>query len=286
MQSKKTNRTKTMKSNYYLTAAMLFAGSLVSAQAGPKDEVANAIKELEGNYSWTLTMKRPERPDSAGGNNSNRWGSGTSEGKTADGIVYLKSTRGDRTMESLVKGDKAATKGDSGWTMVEERASTGGGDGAGADQRRGRGRGRSLQNYKSPATQAEELLGKISELKQDGDAYTGDLTEEAAKEMVSFGGGRTRGGGDAARADRPERPQPTGVKASAKFWIKDGVLSKYETSVDGKVKFNDQERDLARTTTVEFNDVGKTKIDVPDEVKTKLGSAGAKPAAAKPAEEK
>ena len=267
-----------MKSNHYLTAAMLLAFPLVSAQAGPKDDVAKAIKELEGNYSWTLTMKRPERPDSAGGNNSNRWGSGTSEGKTSDGIVYLKSTRGDRTMESLVKGDKAATKGDDGWTMVEETASTSGADGSGTDERRRRWRGRSLQNYKSPATQAEELVGKIAELKQDGDAYTGELTEEAAKEMVSFGGGRNRGGGDAAGADRPERPQPTGAKATVKFWIKDGVLSKYETIVAGKIKFNEREMDLARTTTVEFKDVGKTKIEIPDSLKEKLGSAPAKAA--------
>jgi hypothetical protein len=253
-----------MKINYLLPAAIIFAGSLLSTQAAPKEDVAKAIKELEGNYSWVSTSKRPE---STGGNSS-RWQSGPTEGKTADGTVYLKSTRGDRTSESLIKGKKAATKGDSGWMMVEE-ASAGEEN---AEQRRRNWRGRYLQSFKSPATQAEELLAKITEIKKDGDTYSGDLSEEAAKALVSFGGGRTRGGGDDAAA---MRPQPTGVKASAKFWIKDGILAKYETTIAGKIKYNDQERDLARTTTVEIKEVGKTKIEIPEDVKKGLDAKDA-----------
>jgi hypothetical protein len=55
-----------------------------------------------------------------------------------------------------------------------------------------------------------------------------------------------------------------------KFWIKDGVLSKYEFKVTGKVSFNGNDRDVDRTTTVEIKDVGTTKVEVSDEAKKKL----------------
>ena len=55
-----------------------------------------------------------------------------------------------------------------------------------------------------------------------------------------------------------------------KFWIKDGVLSKYEYKVQGKVSFNGNDRDVDRTTTTEIKDIGTTKVEVSDEAKKKL----------------
>ena len=55
-----------------------------------------------------------------------------------------------------------------------------------------------------------------------------------------------------------------------KFWVKDGVLSKYEVKVQGKVSFNGNDRDVDRTTTVQIKDVGTTKIQVSDAAKKKL----------------
>jgi hypothetical protein len=55
-----------------------------------------------------------------------------------------------------------------------------------------------------------------------------------------------------------------------KFWIQDGVLTKYEFKVTGKVNFNGNDRDVDRTTTVEIKDVGATKVEVPDDAKKKL----------------
>lgn len=62
------------------------------------------------------------------------------------------------------------------------------------------------------------------------------------------------------------------MSASVKFWVKDGVLAKYETSVKGSISFNGNERDLSRVTTVELKDVGSTKIELSDEAKKALGS--------------
>ena len=241
-----------MKTNLILTAAIFFAGSLISVQADDKEDLNSAIKKLaeKGNYSWTSNTKRPE---GSGGGGGGRGPSGPTEGKTADGLAYITSTRGDRTTESLVNGKKAAYKGEDGWAAVEEQGEGGGGQG----QRRGRG-GFGLRNFKAPAVQAEELLAGVAELKKDGDAFTGELKEEAAKALVSFGGGRSGDGGG---------PELTGVKASAKFWIAEGVITKYETVAEGSMSFNGQDRDLGRTTTVEIKEVGTTKIDVPEEAK-------------------
>ena len=116
-----------------------------------------------------------------------------------------------------------------------------------------------MQNFKAPAAQAEDLAGKVKELKQDGDVYSGELTEEGAKSQLMFGG---RGGGNG--------PEISGAKGSVKFWVKDGVLSKYEVKVQGKVSFNGNDRDVDRTTTVEIKDIGSTKVQVPDDAKKKL----------------
>ena len=118
---------------------------------------------------------------------------------------------------------------------------------------------RRLQNLKAPAAQAEELAGKVRELKQDGDAYSGDLTEAGAKSLLTFGG--RRGGGDG--------PEISGAKGSVKFWVKDGMLTKYETKVKGSISFNGNDRDVDRTTTVAISNVGSTKIEVPEDAKKK-----------------
>jgi hypothetical protein len=78
---------------------------------------------------------------------------------------------------------------------------------------------------------------------------------------LSFGGRR---GADA--------PEPKNAKGSVKFWIKDGVLSKYELKQQGTVTFNGDDRDIDGTTTVQIKDMGTTKIQVPDEAKKKLSS--------------
>ncbi len=68
----------------------------------------------------------------------------------------------------------------------------------------------------------------------------------------------------------PNGPDISGAKGSVKFWVKDGVLSKYEVKVQGKVSFNGNDRDIDRTTKIEIKDVGTTQIEVPDDAKQKL----------------
>ena len=240
-----------MKRNILLGTMSLLAGSLIAADPSPKDDVTSAAKKLadQSSYSWKTTVTVPE----GGGG---RFRPGPSEGKTEkDGFTWFSMTMRDNTTEFVMKGDKAAVKTpDNGWQSKAE--ATAGSDEPGPAMFLAR----MLENFKTPAAQAEDHTAKVKEFKKDGDMFSGDLTEDGAKELLTFG--RRRGGG--------EGPSVSDAKGSAKFWVKDGVLSKYEINVQGKVTFGGNERDVNRTTTVEIKDVGTTKVSVPEEAAKKL----------------
>ena len=234
-----------MKKHILFGTMALLVGSLLAANAAPKDDLTAAAKKLadKDNYSWK------QKTENAGGGG---FGGGTGEGKTEkDGCLWLSMTMRDNTIEAVKKGDKGAIKTQDGWQSLSEATS--------GDPGPVTFLARRLQNFKSPAAQAEELAGKVKELKQDGDVYSGELTEEGAKSQLMFGG---RGGGNG--------PEISGAKGSVKFWVKDGLLSKYEVKVQGKVSFNGNDRDVDRTTTIEIKDIGSTKVEVPDDAKKKL----------------
>jgi hypothetical protein len=234
-----------MKTKILATAVALVAGTLLAAD--PKEEVKSAAKKLgdKANYSWKQTVAVPE---------GTQFRPGPTEGKTEkDGYTLITSTFGDNTIETVIKGEKRAVKMQNGWQSAEELAAAGGGGGG------GRGRGGFFRNVRTPAAQVEDLAGKVKDLKVSDGVYSGDLTEDGAKSLLSFGG---RGGG--------QGPEISGAKGSVKIWVKDGVLSKFETKIEGTMSINGNDIKMDRTTTVEIKDVGATKIEVPDEAKKKL----------------
>jgi hypothetical protein len=230
--------------------SVFIAGAVFAADSAA--EVKAAAKKLadKGNYSWKSTTGAGGG-GGAGGGRGRGFGGGPTEGKVADGVTYLTTTRGENTTEVVLQGTKGAIKLQDGWQSISE---------AGEGQGPGRFIGRMYQDFKAPAAQAEELAGQVKELKKDGDAYSGVLTEEGAKSRLTFG--RRRAGGDG--------PEISDAKGTAKFWVKDGVLSKYEYNVQGSISFTGNDREVNRTTTVEIKDVGTTKVTVPDEAKKKL----------------
>jgi len=234
-----------MKGKALFSSITLLAGSLIAADSSPKEDITRAAKKLaeKANYSWSTTVVVPE---------GSRMRPGPTEGRTEkDGCTLLKMTFGDNTIQAVLKGDKAAiTDPDAGWQSLTELD---------ANEGRGRWTAAMLRNFKAPAAQAAGLVAGAKELKPEGDAFSSDLTEDAAKPLLTFG---RRTGADA--------PKVSNAKGSAKFWIKDGLLAKYEFKVRGKVTFNDNERDVDRTTTVEIKEVGSTKVEVPEEAKKKL----------------
>ncbi len=232
-----------MKKQILCLAVATASLSLFAADA--KEEVTAAAKKLgdAANYTWKTTVVVPE---------SAQFKPGPTDGKTEKGgFMCVKTTMRDNTMEIVKKGDKAAfTNQDGEWESLAD---------AEGDQGRGRFVGNMVRGLKAPADQAVEIAAGVKELKKDGDAMAGDLTEDAAKALMRF---RRGGGGDG--------PAISNAKGSAKFWIKDGVLVKYEFKVTGKMDFNGNEIDMDRTTTVEIKDVGTTKVEVPEGAKKKL----------------
>ncbi len=231
------------KTLVFAALGMFSATVLFAADGDAKAEVKAAAKKVGSNYSWTST------PKMEGGGGGGNFRPGPTDGQTADGVIHLKSTFGDRTMESVAKGEKVAFKGEDGWETAD-------------DQSQGPGQfiARRMKTYKAPAIEAADLADKAKSLKNADGVISGDLTEEGAKELLSFG-----------RRPNADRPAAKDAKGSVKFWVKDGALTKYEYNVQGKVTGRDDaEVSVNRTTTVEIKDVGNTKLTLSDEAKKKL----------------
>jgi len=233
-----------MKKQLLIGALAMLAGSLLAADSSPKDDVTNAAKKLgdSANYSWRTTVVVPEDA---------QFKPGPTDGKTEKGgLTYVKLAFGDNTAEFVKKGaDAALTSPDGGWQSITN-----------VDSSEGPGRFMAgmVRNFKTPDAQAVQLAGGAKEIKKDGDVYASDLTEDGAKAMMTFGGRRGNG------------PNITNPSGSVKFWVKDGVLTKYEFKVKGTMSFNGNDIDVDRDTTVEIKDVGTTKMDAPDEAKKLL----------------
>lgn len=243
-----------MKRNILFGTVALLAGSLIAANAGPKDDVTAAAKKLaEKSYAWKTASENAG--GGGGGGGGGRGGFGSQEGKiSADGTAMVTMPGRDNNTEAVIKGEKFAVKRGEGWQSAAELAANAEGGGG-----RGRGGAAMFRNFKAPAARAQDLIGQTKELKAADGVISGDLTEEGAKSLLAFGG---RGGGNG--------PEISGAKGTVKFWVKDGVLSKYETKVQGKVSFNGNDRDVDRTTTTEIKDIGTTTVTVPEEAKKKL----------------
>jgi hypothetical protein len=219
---------------------LAITGSLFAAAAGPKDDVVAAAKKLgeQPNYAWKSTVVVPE---------GTQFRPGPTEGQTAkDGVTHIETAFGDFKIEVVTKGDKAALLNQEGtWQSASE-----------LENAEGPARFLAMfaKNVRTPAVQAAELASFAKELKKDGDAIVGDLTEEGAKTLL-----RLRRGNDG--------PAVSNAKGSVKFWLKDGELTKYEFRLQGVVNFQGNDVDVDRATTIEIKDIGKTKVEVAESAK-------------------
>lgn len=238
----------------WMTADLSAGTSLRDAKADVK-AAAKKLQDAAG-YSWVST---PKSENAGGGQGGNRVQAGPTEGKLEKGgFVWIKTTQGENSTEAVLKGGKVAVKTADGWKAGSEFQGNQGGQGGRRDP--AAGLARRLANFKEPAVDAEAMVDKVGDLKDEGEGvFSGPLSEEGVKALLSFGG---RGGNNA--------PQVTDPKGTAKFWLKDGALVKYEYVTQGKMTFGQREININRTTTVEFKDVGSTKVEVPDDAKKKL----------------
>ena len=238
-----------MKRNVLLGTLTLLAGSLLAADSGLKEEVQSAAKLLgeKANYSWKINMEF-----GAGGPGR----LAATEGKTQKGgFTTLTMPYGDNVLEAVMQEGKGVLNSAAGWQTFEEIAA-----GNASVPNPARSLARMLQNYKLPAGQAEDLLNKTKTLKKVEGAYQGEMTEAGATDLLTFRGPAGTGAG----------PSATNALGGVRFWLKDGLLIKYQVRVQGTVHFNGTDRAVDRTTTVEIKDVGATKITVPEAAKKKM----------------
>ena len=235
-----------MKKIISFAAIFLVAGSIIAADYAPKDAVIKAAKKLAAskNYSWLTTV------EVVGG----RFRPGPTDGQTEkNGFTTLAFTMGDNSAQAVLKGTNGVLKTDGDWQSMAEVVKD-----DNSDPGPIRFVAMRLQNFKTPAAEAESFALKANDLKLTDGVYSGELSDEAAKASLSFG----RPGQNGAAV--------TGAKGTVKFWITHGALTKYEFQVQGHVEFGGNGRDVNRTTTTEIKDVGKTKVQVSDDAKKKL----------------
>jgi hypothetical protein len=229
----------------FFSVITLIAASVLTAYADPKDDVTSAAQKLSsgGNYSWRATVVVPA---------DSRFKPGPTDGKTDGNLTDVKMTMRDNRTEIIMNGTNAVLTDpeDGTWEKLSDVDTSGG----------GRFLVMMVQNFKAPPAQATDLLADAQSLQQNGNSYTGPLTEDGAKSLLRFGRGRRGGNG-------PAISNPSGTVT---FWVDGGQLTKFEYHVKGTVTFNGEDRPVDRDTTVTISDIGSTKIDVPADAKKLL----------------
>jgi len=235
-----------------LTTTLLSALSLSTCLGGPKEDVKAAVGKLADcpNYTWTSTTAVEGA----------QFNAGTITGKAEKGgYAVISQERDGNVTVAVRKGEMGVVKTDDGWKTAEQiRAAAQGGGGGGGGMR-----GAMLLRSPIPGAEAGRLADKAKDLAAADGAIGGDLPEDAAKELMTMGRGRPGG----------QAPEVKNAKASVKYWLKDGVLSKMQIKSSGTMAGRDGgERDMSRTTTYEFKDLGSTKVEVPEDAKKLLGT--------------
>jgi hypothetical protein len=227
-----------------LALSLLAAGQLLAADTNTTDQVKTAVTKLKDqpNYSWTTTQAMPGMPFTPE----------PLHGKTgSDGLALVTQNFNDNTTQVAFKGDKIAVLADNQWQAVATNQDAG--DMGNFPMMIAR----MLAGSGTAATEAETLLGRVKELKAGDDGlWSGDLTDKGVAGLLSFG---PRPGGDTGVKDG---------KGTVKFWVKDGVLVKFESHAEGRVPGPDQnEQDMNMTRTTEISDAGKTQVEIPEAAK-------------------
>lgn len=248
---------KTFGSQLFLLTATLLIGA-TGALADLTDDLKSAARKLAdaASYSWTATT------EIEGG----QWTPAPVRGKALKGgTAVLTTERDGSTTTAVLQGTNGVASTDDGWKTAEELRSAAGGGGGGGGGNRGAMRAGALLRNPLPAASLTKMAEKAKDLKAaDGGTVSGELPEETAKEFALMGRGGRPGGQAPA--------EPKNAKASVQFWIKDGQVSKARLKVSATMSFNGEDRDMVRTTTWEFRDVGTTTVEVPAEAKKRLGS--------------
>lgn len=223
----------------------VFSVSIVSAVAAPMDDIRIGIQNLDAapNYSWKSVTKSKNSTLSSA--------QSPIEGRTErGGFTYFQFVMGGNPVAVALTGGRAAIKTESEWVSDSELQ----GDQAWIARR--------LQAFKPPAVEAIDLIEKAESLKKGWrGVYSGNLKASGVSELLL----------DRSR-DKSSATVAPGAEGTFKLWVKKGRLAKYEFRIKGKMVLKDygQQFDIDRTTTVEIDKVGSTRVAVPAQAKQKL----------------
>lgn len=232
-----------------ITISLLAANLLSAAETNTTDQVKTAITKLKEqlNYSWTTKLEMPGMPFTPE----------PQHGKVSkDGIAIVTQDFNGNKTQVAFKDGKIAVFADDQWQAVTTNQDSG--DFGNFPVMIARW----LAGSGTAAKEAETLLGNVKELKAGEEGlWSSDLNDKGVAGLLAFG--PSRGGGG---------PAVKNGKGSAKFWVKDGALVKFESHATGMAPFgpDQEERDMDVTRTVEIQDVGKTTVEISEAAKKKL----------------
>ncbi len=145
------------------------------------------------------------------------------------------------------------------------RGSRGGGGFPGGAEDRGDGNSRAFSNVQNTLSRPHEeiaiIIAGASGMKAEGEVVSGTLSDTAAQLLLVHEGQRDR--------------VPLQAAGTFRFWVRGGALVKYETKLEGRLQVDDpagrREVKVNQTATTTLSEVGTAKIEVPPEVRKRLG---------------
>ena len=145
------------------------------------------------------------------------------------------------------------------------RGSRGGGGFPGGAEDRGDGNARAFSNVQNTLSRPHEeiaiIIAGASGMKAEGEVVSGTLSDTAAKLLLVHEGQRDR--------------VPLQAAGTFRLWVRGGALVKYETKLEGRLQVDDsagrREVKVNQTATTTLSEVGTAKVEVPPDVRKRLG---------------
>jgi len=130
---------------------------------------------------------------------------------------------------------------------------------------RGEASGRTFSNVQKTLSRPHEEIAVIiaggSDRKAEGELVSGRLSETSAKLLLVHEGQRDR--------------VPLQAGGTFRLWLRGGALVKYETRLEGALRVDDaagrREVRVNETSTTTLSEVGTARVEVPAEVRKRLG---------------
>lgn len=236
-----------MKTTWMLVCLVGTGWSLGGAAADFKAQLKAAVDKLGAapNYSWTTTSR------AEGGTAT--WQLGPVQGQTdKGGATYFAGSFNENRFEVAIRGPRFALKRGEAWESSEEL------------ERTSPRLAQRIREFMTPAAEAAWLLERTTNLQSEAEGtFGGELTPAGVKEILG-------------RWSRAE-VEPVGLKGRVRFWVREGVLTQYEYTLQAKLRVSEDRPavEVHRTITAQIKGIGTTRVNVPEPAKKMLGAGGA-----------